>query len=234
MPLKGKYLKYRPEITLEIFTLVWNKLKYIYTESYRNSMSEKFQEFEEGEVIRLNRQGHLGIYEQNSYDTETTVQEILGYDPFVNKKVIPEYVECISWVGVSFTTSKIYKIVNGKVKDNDGNHKITDWNHIRFKPSSKSAFDAQNKPKSIEKWSPETYVVCIKEYGAYLKVGDVAQIEDGDYRINEDCVDISKSVKNPCMPFKSCCGWFATKSEAEEFSILMVELEDFIEKTCIV
>ena len=26
MPLTGKYLKYSPEITLEIFTLIWDKL----------------------------------------------------------------------------------------------------------------------------------------------------------------------------------------------------------------
>lgn len=66
-----------------------------------------------------------------------------------SKEVIPEYVECISWVGNSFTPSKIYKVVNGKVKDNDGDHDITDWNHVCFKPSSKSAFDAQNQSKQL-------------------------------------------------------------------------------------
>ena len=34
MTLQNKQLKYSPEITLEIFTLVWNKLKYIYTEYF--------------------------------------------------------------------------------------------------------------------------------------------------------------------------------------------------------
>ena len=55
--------------------------------------------------------------------------------------------------------------------------------------------------KSIEKWSPGTYVVCAKEYGTHFKVGDVAQIQDGVYKINEDCVDISKSVKKSMYAF---------------------------------
>lgn len=74
---------------------------------------------------------------------------VLKQDVEESKEVIPEYVECISWFGIPFTPSKIYKVVNGKVKDNYGNHKITDWDHECFKPSSKSAFDAQNQPKQL-------------------------------------------------------------------------------------
>lgn len=41
MPLKGKYLKYSPEITLEIFTLVWNKLSEAY-EPHSNGVEVEY------------------------------------------------------------------------------------------------------------------------------------------------------------------------------------------------
>ena len=94
MPLTKKYLKYSPEITLEIFTLVWNKLiergfnaqqgNYFLSEEY-NCFSCKFQ------ILKLNSEEKFGAYSSKYLELETTVQKILGYDPFVKDNfVLPE------------------------------------------------------------------------------------------------------------------------------------------------
>ena len=222
MDFRNKYLKYKPEITFDIFQEIWDKLISFGYRPFNDSTSiKRYNEFKNSYCFLNTTKDHLmefscyfGVADSFS---ETTVQEILGYDPFVkdndfvlpekwcckiteesieifnnwrmsmskhylqkeidkkypyiindggcnytamgteitfyqfkkyvlkhgveeSKEVIPEYVECVSWFGNSFTPSKIYKVVNGKVKDNDGYHKITDWNHVDFKPSSKSAF----------------------------------------------------------------------------------------------
>ena len=306
MPLQEKYLKYRPEITLEIFTLIWGKLIDLGFKPAHENISEEFGHFKNEHNSLIIGSNVFNTYTPNCIvrEKETTVQEILGYDPFVKDFVLPEkwYIKCTpeskgsldKWAGFSWKYAYIY--FDGKYKTWSNNFhneyaeitfeqfkkyvlkepieqpkevipeyaeciglsesKVQGWsNHYtigniyklnskpdynvtyivgddneewacdfsQFKPSTKEAFDLQNKPKFIEKWSPETYVVCIKEYSIHFKVGDVAQIQDGAYKINEDCVDISKSVKNPCMPFKDCCKWFATKFEAEEFAKTLVE-----------
>ena len=95
----------------------------------------------------------------------------------------------------------IFNTKEFKFKHYQGDWKSA-YNIAQFKPSTKEAFDAQNKPKFIEKWSPGN-LCCLYKGIWYLsfKVGDVAQIQDGAYKINEDCVDISKSVKKSMYAF---------------------------------
>jgi len=98
MPLTNKFLRYSPEITLDIFTLVWNKLiecglrpvhklenawkefsgNYNYFFSYCDNQPNQFELVGPG-------------------FTETTVQEILGYDPFVKEEFVLPEKWCIRW-----------------------------------------------------------------------------------------------------------------------------------------
>ena len=91
MPLTGKYLKYKPEITLEIFTLIYKKLlkhKLISNLDYIKSDYPNFSS--QFNFLKIPMNGKtVGCYSQN-YENykETTVQEILGYDPFVKEEFI--------------------------------------------------------------------------------------------------------------------------------------------------
>ena len=115
MPLTGKYLKYSPEITLEIFTLIWDKLKLIFP-------NEKIYDWVKvWDFDAFKEKGYISIWGSNKYCfginccpglgnyTEATVQEILGYDPFVNKEVIPEYVECMKVATRNTKIGEIFK-----------------------------------------------------------------------------------------------------------------------------
>ena len=87
MPLKNKYLKYQPEITLEIFTLIYNKLINSGWTEYSNKIIEvSYSQFKTQYNYLTHQQDktfntHVCPYEKKY--AETTVQEILGYDPFV-------------------------------------------------------------------------------------------------------------------------------------------------------
>lgn len=96
MPLKGKYLKYSPEITLEIFTLVWNKLikngcKFEYS---KEIIFERFKFHDR--VLRYDFNGNY-VYPLMGSNSckKTTVQEILGYDPFVKDDFVLPNKWCI-------------------------------------------------------------------------------------------------------------------------------------------
>ena len=73
---------------------------------------------------------------------------------------------------------------------------VLKWDHVCFKPSSKSDFDAQNQSKTIEKWSVGSYVVLTKEYGA-LNIGEVHEIGS---TYSGNCVDVSISVGSGTGP----------------------------------
>lgn len=318
MPLKGKYLKYSPEITLEIFTLVWDKLiengcKFEYS---KEIIFERFKFHER--VLRYDSNGNY-VYPltENNSCKKTTVQEILGYDPFVkddfvlpdkwcikttkdengkligkwfdkqsmcrcyydtcfgeyynsynllnesiilggnlaasfaslevregyieitfeqfkkyilkqntkeDKEVIPEYVECISNFN-HFTKGKIY---NWPEPKNDDGFIRTDLTSIkrwelRFKPSTKEAFDAQNKP--IEKWSVGSYVVFLKDnlQANFRKRGDISEITH--VNINIDNITFGDGICNNIdgeFSVVTNLKWFATKSEAEEFAKTLI------------
>ena len=97
MPLTGKYLKYSPEITLKIFTLIWDKLiengcKFEYS---KEIIFERFKFH--NRVLRYDSNGNY-VYPLtgNNSCKEITVQEILGYDPFVNKEIIPEIIQTVT------------------------------------------------------------------------------------------------------------------------------------------
>ena len=93
MPLTGKYLKYSPEITLEIFTLIWDKLSETYKPHSNGVEVEYNHAFKKnnGFLKLIDNNSSFGVYYSKENLIETTVQEILGYDPFVkNDFVLPE------------------------------------------------------------------------------------------------------------------------------------------------
>lgn len=165
------------------------------------------------------------------------LSEIQEYLPegHIDKEVIPEYVECIK-EDSGIKIGEIYRIKKEKgytycdmvVYYLDINE--SPYFQSYFKPSTKEAYDAQNNQKSIKKWSVGSYVVCIKSYGIYFKIGDIAQLEEGIYSIEEDCVNLSKWAKHSCMPFKNNCEWFATLEEAQKFSKTLLNKNDMFKK----
>ena len=222
MPLTNRYLKYSPEITLDIFELVWNKLiEFGFKSKYDNELYNEFKAFK-------STHNYLAI-DDTYFNTiiplriqnksEITVQEILRYDPFVNKEVIPEYVECISNFN-HFTKGKIY---NWPEPKNDDGFIRTDLTSIkkwelRFKPSTKEAFDAQNK--SIEKWSVGSYVVFLKDL-MHIKAGYIDIIKEV---LQNNCIYLEKYLTMDIGRENSGeVKWFATKSEAEEFAKTLIE-----------
>jgi hypothetical protein len=86
MPLTNKYLKYSPEITLEIFTKIWDKLLDCeWTNTEATNVVEEYEAFS-NEYPYLSPQSNKTFYSIENYPNnhkETTVQELLGYDPFV-------------------------------------------------------------------------------------------------------------------------------------------------------
>jgi len=165
MPLNNKYLKYSPEITLEIFTLVYNKL--ILNGWKSLSLRDSYDYFK-GNYQFLTNENKSYFYTSRggNYDledkTQTTVQEILGYDPFIKEVIIPEYVECVKQMS-AFDLGKIYKTEaysygEYRVLCSDGGGQIIKGHENDFKPSTKEAFEAQNQPKqavhctSQEEW----------------------------------------------------------------------------------
>ena len=82
MPLTGRYLKYSPEITLEIFTLVWDKLINCGWKPYSNQEIQNVWMYltrESWYGIKADGENKFIQYKNNPLVglTETTVQEII-------------------------------------------------------------------------------------------------------------------------------------------------------------
>ena len=140
------------------------------------------------------------------------------------ESVLPEYVECLKNHDTQFTKGKIYKVIPSEFSsikvDLDDNGEPNAWHEKFFKPSTKEAFDAQNQPKSIEKWSAGSYVVFLKDF-IHVKAGYIDIIKEGpqdNYIFLEKYLTMSIKREN-----LDEVKWFATKSEAEEFAKTLVE-----------
>jgi hypothetical protein len=87
---------------------------------------------------------------------------------------------------------------------------------------AKILYNLWNKSKE---WEPGTWIVITKKYGS-LNVGEVHQLREGSYNINESCVNLENRFS---MPYKDCCKWFSTKEEAENFSRILTGKVETIE-----
>ena len=100
MDFRNKYLKYKPEITFDIFQNVWDKLV---ADGWNPAFADKKAEYNYFSTDHIYLQQEninsdlFGAHTLSCGLSETTVQEILGYDPFVKDDdfVLPEkwYVE---------------------------------------------------------------------------------------------------------------------------------------------
>src|SRR5574343_1318372 len=86
---KEKYLEYEPKITLEIFTLVWNRLIELGYKSFNGAtIEERYDEFKGRYGYFRTTQDHpneFNCYNNGWPHTKTTVEEILGYNPFIKE-----------------------------------------------------------------------------------------------------------------------------------------------------
>lgn len=150
---------------------------------------------------------------------------------------VPEYVECFYSDTDAFIINKIYKCEPLSSPDNlslnseRGLKKSLPYEGSlwKFKSSTKEAFEAQNKPKSIEKWSVGSYIVPLQDR---LLTRDEPLIKGKPYQI----------TKRSSVPYIMCekgmeinfCDdsyteitegikWFATLTEAEEFAKTLVK-----------
>jgi len=143
----------------------------------------------------------------------------------------PEIVKYLS------KTKSLYDSSIGK-ENNDKYYRVS-WSGAYYwfcsDYSSKTKYNVRDlvnviRKNSIEKWRVGSYVVAIKRGTARLQHKDrydVGFVDKITHSFRDESIGLSFS--NTCcnkLDFK----WFATKSEAEEFSILIIELEEFIEK----
>lgn len=86
---KEKYLKYDSSITLGIFILVWNRLIELGYKSFNNlTVERRYNEFKGPFNYFMTTQDHpneFSCYSNRISYTETTVEEILGYNPFIKE-----------------------------------------------------------------------------------------------------------------------------------------------------
>jgi hypothetical protein len=149
-----------------------------------------------------------------------------------SKEVIPEYVECIFGYEGQFTKGKIYKLTPTKSiyqyeVENCDNGLRNAWMKQHFKPSTKEAFDTQNKPKSIEKWSVGSYIVFLQDEvltrsGRVTKGKPYVLTESGICPYFKDD-NINQINFNSNASESYGLKWFATLHEAEEFAKTLVE-----------
>lgn len=219
MPLTNKYIKYSPEITLEIFTLIWNKLINSGWGEYSNkTIEESYSQFK-------SRYNHLTNQKNKIFNThvcpyslnykEITVQEILGYDPFVKDNFVLPEKWCILADGYGDIGKYFNKQSAGKCytyelgyyhRFNDGNQDITiggnlnksfhkynikkHYVEITFEQFKKYVLKSTEEPKDESKEVIPEYVECIYNNGTLknnLLIGKI-------YKVNKKSSTIENIV----------------------------------------
>ena len=157
------------------------------------------------------------------------------------EEVVPEYVECYYSETDAFIINKIYKC--GSLSKADAltiisekclNHSLPYEGHLwKFRPSTKEAFEAQNKTQSIEKWSVGSYGVVINSTNKKFPIGFIDEIIPATWHEKVEFKNYSsydpKSLEySSGLEFK----WFATKLEAEEFAKTLVKSVECKECKC--
>ena len=92
--LKNKYLKYNPSITFEIFEKIYDKL---IGQGWNTSVPKHtlYSQFSGGTwpYIVNNREKEFYSRHNSNNQTEITVQELLGYDPFVSDDLLERWLK---------------------------------------------------------------------------------------------------------------------------------------------
>ena len=211
---KEKYLKYEPKITLEIFILVWNRLIELGYKSFNSlTVEHRYNEFNGHFNYFMTTQDHpneFSCYSNRILYTKTTVQEILGYNPFIketttakdwNKVTEEELLEEAKRrypIGckvklikhntggdfkneVRFTTYKTFDYSKGKQLFIDGNL-------LLFHEGIWAEIESLPEIKTKEV-IPE-YIECIKPQSDYFIPGNIYKVLDTEY------IDSCKIISN--------------------------------------
>ena len=91
---ENKYIKYDPSITCEIFDKIINRLTELYGKS--NRWEKTYDQFKTwGFIVIFNAptKSHFNWFVDNNKQnsTEITVQELLGYDPFISDNLLERW-----------------------------------------------------------------------------------------------------------------------------------------------
>ena len=164
--------------------------------------------------------------------------EIISLPDTKVEEVVPEYVECSYSETDTFIINKIYKceplskadaLTLNSEKGSIINNLPYEGSLWKFKPSTKEAFGAQNKPQSIEKWNVGSYIVPLQDR---LLTRDEPLIKGKPYQITKrSSVPYIMCEKNMEINFcddddpetKEGIKWFATLKEAEEFAKTLIK-----------
>lgn len=214
LPLEGKYLEYSPEITFDIFKLVWDKLISLgYKSSNSLSAEYRYDEFKgKYPYFREPKDRPLAL---NCFGTshnfkETTVQEILGYNPFIketttvkdwNKATEEELLEeAKRRYPIGCKVKLIRHNTGGDFKNEVmftkykffGNSKVkqlyVDGNLLLFDNGIWAEIESLPEVET-KKVIPE-YIKCIKPQSVYFIPGNVYKVLDTEY------IDSCKIISN--------------------------------------
>lgn len=184
------YIKYLGGFSYDLFTV-----GRIYKRKYGN-----FWEYDSTDTDLLNsHQAKLG-FKEAGFEICTEAEYLAQF-----KESLPEYYECVK-TSCSFTKGKIYKIINPNnledvynFLDNKGvQNGYAGNNHENFKPSTKEAFDLQNKSKDVMnkpnfevgKWYNIRYNYSNSNYNLVFKVNkcdhDSVYFDNRQYYSNTD------------------------------------------------
>ena len=191
--LKGKYIRYIPEITEEIFNKIVAKFnKYGIDCDYKGFKRWGYLNFEYHNLS--SKELCIQTMEAANGYTEISYKDIIG-------EVISEYVECTISDTDEYTLGKIYKLEKGKIRTNkdylpDSLYKPGEkYYDYTFKPSTEEEYNKQSKPKQVEK--PKF------EVGKWYK-----NLGDGSY-VGKLCGEVTNS-RFPCKEYLNGSGKYTS------------------------
>lgn len=193
MDFRNKYLKYKPEITFDIFQDVWNKLiSFGYRPLNDSTCIKRYNEFKMGCCFLKTTRDHpmefSCYYGVVDFYSETTVQEILGYDPFVKDddfvlperwccKITEESIDVFNNWRISISKSYLQKNIDKKYLyiTNDGSCNCTTLgDEISFDQFKKHVLK-----QDVEENIKINYYKCIKSDFPELVLGKLYPSHDG-------------------------------------------------------
>lgn len=211
---KEKYLEYESKITLEIFTLVWNKLIELSYKSFNNATIEKgYDEFKGRYRYFRTLQEHpneFSCYNSTGSYTETTVEEILGYNPFIKEtkpskdwsKATEE--ELLEEAKRRYPICCKVKLIGANIGGEFSNEvRFTKYSFYRFEERKKLFVDGnlllfndtvwaeiESLPEIKTKEVIPEYIECIKPQSVYFIPGNIYKV------LNVDCIVSCKIISN--------------------------------------
>jgi len=108
---------------------------------------------------RLGTNEYIKLIGTNVYEKTQILYDLWNSKVEKSIEVIPEYVECDHWNGDLFKKGIIYPVINNRVNNIIGIFS----KHPGFVPSTKEAFDLQNKSKTFIKNNPYLIPIEVEE-----------------------------------------------------------------------